>query len=52
MKIEIAKKIVAEWFEVLTMPSLTKRDTRLIDFENVSEIVAIVGPFTPSGNGY
>ncbi|HOE19123.1 MAG TPA: ATP-binding protein [Syntrophorhabdaceae bacterium] len=41
---EILKKIIAEWLEEKTFPSLAKRDGSDIALEHVSEIIAVAGP--------
>jgi hypothetical protein len=44
MKLEICKKIIAEWFEEQVFPAAIRREAEPTDLENLSEILAIVGP--------
>ena len=44
MKLDICKKIIAEWLEEQVLPTVIRREADSIDLEKVSEILAIVGP--------
>ncbi len=44
MKLDICKKIIAEWLEEQVLPTLIRREAGSIALENLSEILAIVGP--------
>jgi predicted AAA+ superfamily ATPase len=41
---DTAKRVVAEWLEEQTIPSLVARDVPPVDLERTREILAIVGP--------
>ena len=44
MKLEVCKKIIAEWLEEQVLPAAIRREAEPMDLENLSEILAIVGP--------
>jgi len=44
MEIEVARRIVAEWLEDWRAPEMIPRDLRPPALENLSEILAVVGP--------
>ncbi len=41
MKIEVCKKIIAEWLEEQVLPAAIRREAEPVDLENLSEILAI-----------
>ena len=42
--LETCKKIIAEWLEEQALPTLIRRDAGSVGLENLTEILAIVGP--------
>ena len=44
MKVQNIKNIIAEWLEERELPNMTRRKTPPIDLQNLSSILAIVGP--------
>jgi predicted AAA+ superfamily ATPase len=44
MKTEIAKKLVAEWIEEQSLPTLIRRDTPPVNMPHLEDILAVVGP--------
>ena len=44
MKLDVCKKIIAEWLEEQVLPAAIRREAEPMDLENLSEILAIVGP--------
>ena len=44
MKIQNLKNIIAEWLEERELPRMVKRNVPSIDLQNLSSILAIVGP--------
>jgi predicted AAA+ superfamily ATPase len=44
MKLDVCKKIIAEWLEEQVLPAAIRREAGPMDLENLSEILAIVGP--------
>ncbi|MFH0881089.1 MAG: AAA family ATPase, partial [Lentisphaerota bacterium] len=44
MKTDIVKRIIAEWLEETTLPTLVQRDISPVDLTRLNEILAIVGP--------
>lgn len=44
MKLDVCKKIIAEWLEEQVLPAAIRREAEPVDLENLSEILAIVGP--------